>query len=100
MGSARALEEREKYKKHSFSKNRTWIRKISEQLEFPIEGGLGRGPYGPLWAHMGTILLKKLLILMKNNEIVNKNIKGVKSEKIKIKTWFCDKDLSSLDSIN
>ena len=25
---------------------------------------------------------------------------GVKSEKIKVKTWFCDKDLSSLDSIN
>ena len=24
--------------------------------------------------------------------------KGVKSEKIEIKTWFCDKDLSSLDS--
>ena len=35
---------------------------------------------------------------MKNDKIVNKNIKGVKSEKIKVKTWFCDKDLSSLDS--
>ena len=37
---------------------------------------------------------------MKNHKIVNKNIKGIKSEKIKVKTWFCDKDLSSLDSIN
>ena len=37
---------------------------------------------------------------MKNHKIVNKDIKGVKSEKIKEKTWFCDKDLSSLDSIN
>ena len=35
-----------------------------------------------------------------NHKIANKNIKGVKSEKIKIKTRFCDKDLSSLDSIN
>ena len=33
-------------------------------------------------------------------KIVNKNIKGVKSEKIEVKTWFCDKDLSSVDSIN
>ena len=30
---------------------------------------------------------------MKNHQIVNKNIKGVKSEKIKVKTWFGDKDL-------
>ena len=37
---------------------------------------------------------------MKNHKIVNKNIKGVKSEKLKVKTWFCDKDLSSVDSIN
>jgi len=29
------------------------------------------------------------------HKIVNKNIKGVKSEKVKIKTWFGDKDLSS-----
>ena len=36
----------------------------------------------------------------KNNKIANKNIKGVKSETIKVKTWFGDKDLSSLDSIN
>ena len=49
---------------------------------------------------MGPILLRKSLILIKNHKIVNKDIKGVKSEKIEIKTWFCNKDLSSLDSIN
>ena len=45
------------------------------------------------------ILLQKPLILMKNHKIVNRKIEGVESEKIKVKTWFCDKDLSSLDSI-
>ena len=55
---------------------------------------------GPIKILKGTILFKKSLVLMKNHKIVNKNIKGVKSEKIKVKTWFCDKDLSSLDSIN
>ena len=42
-----------------------------------------------------TILLKESLILMKNDKFVNKDIKDVKPEKLKIKTWFCDKDLSS-----
>ena len=51
------------------------------------------GPYGPDF-------VKKTLILLMNNEIANKHKKGIKSENIKIKTWFCDKDLSSLDSIN
>ena len=37
---------------------------------------------------------------MKIHKIINKNIEGIKSEKIKVKTWFCDKDLPSLDSIN
>ena len=37
---------------------------------------------------------------MKTYKIVNKDIKNVKSEKIKVKTWFWNKDLSSLDSIN
>ena len=62
----------------------------------------GWGPVrvGALMGPKGTILLKKTLILLRNHEIANKNIKGVKSEKIKVKTWFCDKDLSSLDSIN
>ena len=64
----------------------------------------GRNVKGPVkgpvrvGAHMGpkdTILFEKRLILMKNDKIVNKNIKGVKSEKIKVKTWFGDKDLSS-----
>ena len=44
--------------------------------------------------------LSKTDDLMKNHKIINKAIKGVKSEKIKIKAWFCNKDLSSLDSIN
>ena len=44
---------------------------------------------------MGQILLKRSLILMKNHKIINKNIKGVKSEKIKVKTWFGDKDLEN-----
>ena len=37
----------------------------------------------------------KIHTLMKNHKIVNKNVKGVRSEKIKVKTWFGDKDLSS-----
>ena len=37
---------------------------------------------------------------MENHEIVNKNVKGMKSEKIKVKTWFCDKDLKMLNSLN
>ena len=65
--------------------------------------GPGWGPYGPigpLWAHKGPILLKKLIILMKNDKNINKNIKVVKLEILKVKTWFWNKDLSSLDSIN
>ena len=58
------------------------------------------GPYGPLWAHNGPILLKELIILIKNHEIINKNIKIVNLEILKVKTWFWNKDLSSLDSIN
>ena len=49
---------------------------------------------------MGPILLKKSLILMKNHKIINKNIKVVKLKNLKVKPWFGDKDLSSLDSIN
>ena len=30
----------------------------------------------------------------KNNKMVNKNIEVVKLEMLKVKTWFCDKDLS------
>ena len=65
----------------------------------------GLGP-SPGWcsvrvgAHMGPVLLKKLLISLKNYKIINKDIKAVKLEILKVKTWFCDKDLSSLDSIN
>ena len=53
----------------------------------------GPGPYGPDF-------IKKTLILTKNHKIINKNIKVVKLKILKVKTWFCDKDLSSLDSIN
>ena len=49
---------------------------------------------------MGPILLKKLLILMKNHKIITKDIEVVKFEILKVKTWFWNKDLSSLDSIN
>ena len=37
---------------------------------------------------MGPILFKRSLVLLKNYEMVNKNIKGVKSEKIKVKRGF------------
>ena len=45
-----------------------------------------------LWAHKGPILLKKLIILMKNHEIINGNIKIVNLGILKVKTWFGDKD--------
>ena len=38
--------------------------------------------------------------LIKNHKIMNENIKIVTLGILKVKTWFCDKDLSSLDSIN
>ena len=53
------------------------------------------GPIGPLWAHKGPILFKKLIILIKNYKIINKNIKIVNLEILKVKTWFGDKDLFS-----
>ena len=65
-----------------------------------------KGPYGPIgpsWAHMGPYgpdFILKLLSLIKYNKIINKNIKVVKLKILKVKTWFGDKDLSSLDSIN
>ena len=37
---------------------------------------------------------------MKKHKIINKNMKVVKLEILKVKTWFWNKDLSSLDSIN
>ena len=57
-------------------------------------------PIGPLWAHKGPILGKKLIVLIKNHRIIEKNIKIVNLEILKVKTWFWNKDLSSLDSIN
>ena len=53
------------------------------------------GPYGPIRALMGPILFKKLLILMKNHKIIDKHIKIVNLEILKVKTWFDDKDLCS-----
>ena len=44
--------------------------------------------------------VRKSLILIKNHKIINKNIEVVKLEILKVKTWFWNKDLSSLDSIN
>ena len=37
--------------------------------------------------------VKKILILMKNHKINNKNINIVSLEILKVKTWFGDKDL-------
>ena len=53
---------------------------------------------GPYWAHKGhkgPILLKKSLILFKKYKSINKNIKIVNLEILKVKTWFGDKDLFS-----
>jgi len=52
-------------------------------------------PYGfpgPFWAQ---IFLEKKIWFMINRKIVNKNTKDVKSEEIKVRMWFGDKDLSS-----
>ena len=40
------------------------------------------------------------MISQKNHKFVNEKWKGVKSEKIKVKTLFCDKDLSSVSLLN
>ena len=53
----------------------------------PIWVGAQSG-LGPIWAQKGKILLKKQLISIKNHKIVNKNIKGVKYEKL-----FLNKDV-------
>ena len=44
--------------------------------------------------------LSKSDYFIKNNKMVNRNIEVVKLEFLKVKTWFWNKDLSSLDSIN
>ena len=53
-----------------------------------IRGGIiavtARGPYGPIRALMGPNLLKKLIILIKNHKIINKNIKIVNLEILKV----------------
>ena len=68
-------------------------KEISNWAQSGLGPGPGWGPYGPIWALMGPILLKKSLILMENHKIINKNIKIVNLEILKVKTWFCDKDL-------
>ena len=37
---------------------------------------------------------------MKTHKAANQNRKDVKSVKIKIKQWFCDKDLSSVNLLS
>ena len=44
-----------------------------------------------------NFLIGKVVII---NQFINENIKVVKLEILKVKTWFWNKDLSSLDSIN
>ena len=54
-----------------------------------------KGPYGPIRALMGPIWVKKLIILIKNHTIINKDVKVVNLEILKVKAWFGDKDLFS-----
>ena len=76
-------------------------RKYLKQVRVGARSGLGpiwahralMGPYGPIRALMGPILLNKLLILIKSHKIINKDIEVVKLEILKVKTWFCDRDL-------
>ena len=51
--------------------------------EWKAQSGLGPGPgWGPVrvGAHMGPVLFKKSLILMKKHKTINKNIEVVKLE--------------------
>ena len=50
------------------------------------------GVPGPAVA-VAAAVAKKLVILIKNDKIINKNIKIVNLEILKVKTWFGDKDL-------
>ena len=45
-------------------------------------------------------MFKKLIFLIRNYKIISKNIKVVNLEILKVKTWFCDKDLSSVSLLN
>ena len=77
-----------------------------KNTEFRTRVGLGWGPVrvgalsglGPIWALMGPYgpdFVQKILILIKNHKILDKDIEVVKLEILKVKMWFCDKDLSS-----
>ena len=58
----------------------------------------GWGPYGPLWAHMGPILLKKSLILVKIHKITNSNYKRSKIKRgFAIRTWKVVNSFSKTD---
>ena len=48
---------------------------------------------------MGPILLKNINF-DETRKIVNKYLEGIKSKKLKVKVWFCDKDLSSVNSFS
>ena len=69
-----------------------------QRLDLVLESRLldryGLGP-SPGWGPYGPDFASKIINFHENHEIVNKNMKGVKSEKIKVTTWFGDKDLSS-----
>ena len=46
-----------------------------------------------LWAHMGQMFVKQIINFDENHKDMNKNIKIVNLEILKVKTWFGDKDL-------
>ena len=54
------------------------------------------GPYGP----KRYDFVEKIINFDENYKIVNKSIKGVESEKLKVKTWFCDKDVSFVNLLS
>ena len=63
------------------------------KFRWNVRVGAHMGPYGPDF-------VKKIINFNENGKIINKDIKVVKLKILKVKTWFCDKDPSSLDSID
>ena len=53
------------------------------------------GPAVAVAVAVAAAVAKKLVILIKNDKIINKNIKIVNLEILKVKTWFGDKDLKN-----
>ena len=78
----------------------------------PVRVGAHLGPWGPygpiepLWAHgalmgpYGPDFVLRIINFDEKDKIVNKNIKIVNLEILKVKSWFWNKDSSSLDSID